>query len=66
MNAPLVALEKPLSSWAGVWKRCLQTRVFGTFALNRDANAVVVVSRGVCVFTGVNAGSCRGPNRRGG
>lgn len=44
MSGPLVATDRPLSAFVGTWKRCLQTRVFGTFALSKDANAVVVVS----------------------
>ena len=43
MSGPLVATDRSLSSFCGVWKRCLQTRVFGTFALARDANAIVAI-----------------------
>ena len=33
--------DRPIDIFCGSWKRCLSTRVFGTYSLARDSNTIV-------------------------
>lgn len=43
-GGPLVP-DRPIDVFCGTWKRCLSSRVFGTFSLARDSNTVVHVEQ---------------------
>lgn len=45
MASPLLPSLRPIEALEGTWKRCLQSRVFGTFSLKGDQNCFVVVER---------------------
>jgi hypothetical protein len=67
MASPLLPALRPIEALEGTWKRCLQSRVFGTFSLKSDQNCFVVVEREPDVGEGAaGRGRCVRGGRKGG